>query len=71
MLAAGAVVAAVAVWRCGVLPRWSGVLLAAGFGLYIPQFFGPPAVRIGHGVLVGAGCLWLAVSMWRSMWRNP
>jgi hypothetical protein len=66
LLAVGTVVAAVAVWRSGALPRWSGVLMAAGFALYIPQFFGPPAVRIGHGVLVGAGCAWLALSMWRN-----
>jgi hypothetical protein len=64
-LAAGAVVAAVAVWRSGVLAKASGVLFGAGFALYLPQFFGPPAVRIGHGVLVGIGSVVLAVALWR------
>jgi hypothetical protein len=66
LLAAGAVVAAVAVWRSGVLARASGVLFGAGFALYLPQFFGPPAVRIGHGVLVAIGSVVLAVALWRA-----
>lgn len=57
-LAAGAVLAAVAIRRSGVLPRWSGVPLAAGMVLFLPQFFGSPALRIAHGVLV-------AVVLWR------
>ena len=61
LLAAGAVVAAIAVWRSGVLPRASGILFAVGFALFLPQFFGPPAVRIAHGVLVAAGSVWLAL----------
>jgi hypothetical protein len=65
LLAAGAVLAAVAVWRAGTLPRWSGVPLAAGYALFLPQFFGPPAVRVAHGVLVGIGCAWVALELWR------
>ena len=65
LLAAGAVVAAVAVWRSGVLAKASGVLFGAGFALYLPQFFGPAAVRIGHGVLVAIGSVVLAVALWR------
>jgi hypothetical protein len=59
-LGAGAVMAAVAVWRSGVLARYSGIPFAVGFALFIPQFYAPAAVRIAHGVLVGAGCAWLA-----------
>ncbi len=66
LLAAGAVVGAVAVWRSGVLAKASGVLFGAGFALYLPQFFGPAAVRIGHGVLVGIGSVVLAVALWRA-----
>jgi hypothetical protein len=66
LLAAGAVLAAVAVWRSGVLPRPSGILFAAGFVLFLPQFFTPPAVRIAHGVLVAAGSIWLALALWRA-----
>ncbi|MFF0339432.1 hypothetical protein [Kribbella sp. NPDC004875] len=35
------------------------ILFAIGFGLFLPQFFGPPALRIAHGVLLGAACVWL------------
>lgn len=65
-LAAGAVLAAIAVTRSGVLPRSSAAPFALGFALFLPQFFAPPAVRIGHGVLVAAGCAWLALVLWRA-----
>ena len=45
-----------------VQPWWFGVAFAAGFVLFAPQFFGPPAVRIAHGVLIAVGCVILAVS---------
>ena len=70
-IGAGAVLAAVAVWRSGALPRWSAVLLGAAFALFIPQFFAGAGVRIAHGVLVGAGCAWLAVALWRAGERVP
>ncbi|MFI6601003.1 hypothetical protein ACIBHX_32560 [Nonomuraea sp. NPDC050536] len=66
MLGVGAIMAAVAVWRTGVLTKWSAVPLAAGFALFIPQFFGPYSLRIAHGVLIAVGGLWLAFEMWRS-----
>ncbi|WP_051425515.1 hypothetical protein [Jiangella gansuensis] len=65
-LGAGGVLAALAVRRSGVLPRHSGVLLGAGFGLFIPQFFTPGPARIAHGAVLAAGCLWLAVVLWRA-----
>ena len=68
-LAVGAILAAVAVWRSGVLPKYSGVPFGVGFALFIPQFFTPPAVRIAHGVLVGIGCVWLALVLWRARTR--
>ena len=55
-----------AVWSSGVLPRWSGVPIALGFALYIPQFFGNQPIRVAHGLVVAAGCLWLATGIWRS-----
>jgi hypothetical protein len=42
------------------------VPFALGFALFIPQFYTPAAVRIAHGVLVGAGCAWLAWALWRA-----
>ena len=59
-LAVASVLAAVAVQRGRVLPAWTGWLLAAGFVLYLPQFFAPAWLRVAHGVLVAAGCLAIA-----------
>ncbi len=59
-LAVGAVTLAVAVWRSAVLPKWTGIPLAAGLVLFLPQFFTPQAVRLGHGALMLLGCLLLA-----------
>jgi hypothetical protein len=69
LLAIGPIVAAAAVWRSDRLPKWSGVPLALGFALFIPQFFGSPAIRVAHGLLMAVGCLWLAVVLWRN--GNP
>jgi hypothetical protein len=65
-LAAGAVLAAVAIRRTDVLPQWSGAAFALGFVLFLPQFFTPAPVRIGHGVLMAVGCLWLAAALSRA-----
>jgi hypothetical protein len=66
LLAAGAIMAAIAVWRSHVLPRASAILFAAGMALFLPQFFGPAAVRIAHGILLAAGLLILAAALWAS-----
>ena len=66
LLAAGAIIAAIAVWRSHVLPRASAILFAAGMALFLPQFFGPAAVRIAHGILLAAGLLILAAALWAS-----
>jgi hypothetical protein len=67
-LAVGAILVAVAIWRAGTLPRTSGIVFAAGFALFLPQFFAPAPVRIAHGVVMLAGLVWLAAAMWRA---NP
>jgi len=66
LLAAAGILAAIAVWRSHVLPRASGILFAAGFALFLPQFFSPAAIRIGHGILVAAGSIILAAALWAS-----
>lgn len=66
LVAIGAVLAAIAVWFSGRLAMWSGVPFGLGFALFIPQFFANQAIRIAHGILVAAGCLWLALGIWRS-----
>ncbi len=67
LLAVGPILVAIAVWRSGSVSRWSALLFAFGFALYIPQFFGSPILRVAHGALVTIGCLWLAWSMLRSL----
>ncbi|GGU40870.1 hypothetical protein [Lentzea flava] len=47
------------------------ILFAAGFALFLPQFFTPPAVRIAHGVLMIVGCVWLAWASARSQAEDP
>jgi hypothetical protein len=71
LLAVGGVLTAVAVARSGALPRLSGVLYGLGFVLFLPQFYTPPTVRIAHGVLLGAGAVWLAVALWRHPAGSP
>lgn len=66
LLAVGGILAAVAAARSGVLPRWSGVVFALGFALYLPQFWFPMELRIAHGALVAAGCIVLAAALRRS-----
>jgi len=57
-IAVGTILFAIAIWRSGILSEWSGIPLAAGFALFIPQFYTSQPVRVGHGLLVMAGC-WL------------
>ncbi|MEL7976793.1 hypothetical protein AAG589_13105 [Isoptericola sp. F-RaC21] len=66
LVAAAGILAAVAAWRGGLRPRWSVVPLAAGLLLYLPQFFGTPALRVGHGVLVAVGLLLVAWAVRRA-----
>ena len=41
----------------------SAWVFAAGFVLFLPQFFTPAPVRIAHGVLMLAGLVWLAADL--------
>jgi len=58
-LAVGAVLVAVRVWR---VDRYAATVFAAGFVLFLPQFFTPAPVRIAHGVLMLVGLGSLAIS---------
>ena len=66
LVALAAVLAAIAVWRSGTLPRWSAVPLAALLATMLPQYFLPHAGRIIWGVLVAAAALWLGSALWRA-----
>ncbi|WP_163543742.1 hypothetical protein [Occultella kanbiaonis] len=52
-------------WRAGGLARAGGLLTGVMLALYLPQFFGTPAMRIGHGVLLAIGCIMLAIAWGR------
>jgi hypothetical protein len=66
LLAVGATLAAVAIWRTDVMPRYCAIAFAAGFVLFIPQFYAPAPARIAHGVLTGLGLVWLASGLRRA-----
>lgn len=40
-------------WAGGI--RIGAVLVGFGMVLYLPQFFGPPWMRIAHGLILGIG----------------
>ena len=63
LLAIGAVMFAVAIWRGRTLPRSAAILFAAGLVLWFPPF--PEAFRIADGFVIGVGGLWLAASLWQ------
>lgn len=65
LLAVGAILIGIAIWKSSRVPKWSGVPFALGIALYIPQFVGSQPIRVAHGVLLGAGCLWIAAGMWQ------
>jgi hypothetical protein len=74
LIAAGAVILATAVWRSGVLPKWSGVPLAVGFAAFLPSLQGAPLfqpLRIAIGVVIWAGCVWLAAGLAGRGRRGP
>ncbi len=51
-IAVGTILFGIAIWKSGILTRWIGIPLTIGFTLFIPQFYTPQPVRIGHGLLV-------------------
>jgi hypothetical protein len=59
-LGVGVILFAIAIWRSGRMAKWSGIVLAIAFALYIPQFAAGQPLRIAHGVLLLVGALILA-----------
>lgn len=57
---------AVGFWRAGTLGRVGGILAGAGAVTYLPQFFGTPVVRMGHGVVLGIGLVLLGLVVARA-----
>ncbi|WP_169053893.1 hypothetical protein [Agromyces sp. H66] len=65
LVAAAGVLTAIALIRARVPWAWTGVVLAVGLVLVLPQFFTPPAIRIVHGVIFGLGYLLVAFAVTR------
>jgi hypothetical protein len=65
LLGIGAVLIAVAIWKSGSTPKWSGIPFALGFLLYIPQYAASQPVRVMHGILLAAGCIWISAGLWQ------
>jgi hypothetical protein len=69
-LAAGTILFAVAIWKSSSLPRWSGIPLAIGFALYLPQFGTPQEIRVTHGLLIMIACVLIAC-LYQTVLRLP
>lgn len=66
LVAAATILLAFAIWKSGVLPKWSGVPSAIGFAVYIPQLQGDPIfqpIRVVIGLVIALGCTWIAWGM--------
>src|SRR6267143_6980701 len=66
LVAAATILAAFAIWKSGIMPKWSGVPLAIAFAVYIPQLQGDPffqPIRVAIGLLIALGCTWMAWGM--------
>jgi hypothetical protein len=61
----GNVLLGVAVWRSGTLPRWAGVIYAAGFPLLALLGFIIGAAQSLGTLLIVVGGGWIAWSIWR------
>ncbi|MGF7046421.1 uncharacterized membrane protein YidH (DUF202 family) [Paenibacillus sp. DS2015] len=61
LLGLGLVMMASALWKSRLFPKWVGVPLAVGFLMYLPQYAATQPLRVAHGLLITAGCLWMAV----------
>ncbi|MGG3448562.1 hypothetical protein [Domibacillus aminovorans] len=70
LLGIATILFAIAIWRSGKYPKWSGLPFAFGMCLYIPQFFVGQPLRVVHGLLVAIGCIWIAIDLWKSSNQN-
>ncbi len=69
LMALAAILAAISLWKTSPSSRWSGLPFALGMVLYIPQFFLSQPWRIAHGILVGVGCVWMGIELWKQIRR--
>ncbi|MGJ9413479.1 hypothetical protein ACHAAC_12305 [Aeromicrobium sp. CF4.19] len=63
LLAVTGVLLAVHLRHGGLVVRVGSLVVAAGLLTYAPQFFGPPALRVGHGVVLAVGLAIVAAGL--------
>lgn len=61
----GLVLIAIAIWRSGMLPKWSGVVMLAGFVMILAAL-DVFALQILGNAVVGLGALWIFLHTWRT-----
>ncbi|WP_117170311.1 hypothetical protein [Paraliobacillus sediminis] len=60
LLAISSIIVAITLWKSAKILKWSGVPLAIGMTLYLPQFMVEQPFRVLHGILIAVGCLLIA-----------
>ncbi|WP_026672980.1 hypothetical protein [Alkalihalobacterium bogoriense] len=65
LLALGTILIAIAIWKSQTMTKWTGMPLAVGIVLYLPQYLASQPLRIAHGLLIAIGCIWIAVEIWK------
>ncbi len=70
-LALGSIGFGVAIWHCGTLPRWAGMLYALAFvlAIFVPRL--SRVIRIIDGLLVGSAGVGIAWHIWRHPLPRP
>jgi hypothetical protein len=73
----GLILLGLAVAWAGILPRWSGILIALGTGLQFPAQFAMDSTnpmlilsKIGGSAILGAGLIWIGWALWsgKELW---
>ncbi|MFC3418803.1 hypothetical protein ACFOLA_04845 [Salinicoccus hispanicus] len=66
LLVISTIIVANTFWKSGKHSKWTGVLLAIGMILYLPQFLADQPLRVIHGLLMAVGCFSIAWEITRS-----
>lgn len=67
LLALGVTIFSIAIWGSNTLPRWAGILFAAGELILVFHGQLPPVGDILAGLLITIGGVWLAWGIWRQV----
>ncbi|GAC1348382.1 MAG: hypothetical protein NVSMB27_16000 [Ktedonobacteraceae bacterium] len=65
LIAFGAIIFSIAIWRSNTLPKWAGILYAVGLLAIVFHVQLPQVGDILAGLLMAIGGVWLAWDIWR------